>query len=47
MQAALCETVIEGINHTALFQADLMGEEGFEDGSYTTEYLAEKGARDA
>jgi len=44
MQAALCETVIEGVNHTALFQADLMGEEAFEDGSYTTEYLAGKGA---
>ena len=43
MQAALCETVIEGIDHTALFQADLIGEPGFEDGSYTTDYLTKRG----
>ncbi len=43
MQAALCETVIEGIDHTALFQADLMAEPAFEDGSYTTDYLSQRG----
>lgn len=43
MQAALCETVIEGVNHTALYQADLISEPGFFDGSYTTDYLTQKG----
>jgi len=40
MQAALCETVIEGVDHTALFQADLLAEPAFEDASYTTDYLS-------
>ena len=39
MQAALCEMVIEGVEHTGWMQADLISEEGFQDGSYTTEYL--------
>ena len=47
MQAALCETVIEGVDHTALFQADLMNEPAFEDGSYTTQYLSARGDADA
>ena len=47
MQAALYETVIEGIDHTALFQADLMAEPAFEDGSYTTDYLTQRGVKDA
>lgn len=47
MQTALCETVIEGIDHTALFQADLLSETAFDDGSYTTDYLSTKGARNA
>ncbi|MDI9519640.1 MAG: acetyl-CoA carboxylase biotin carboxylase subunit [Bacillota bacterium] len=42
MQAALCETVIEGIEHTALFQADLLAEEAFENGTYTTDYLTRR-----
>ena len=39
MQAALCETVIEGIEHTGLFQADLINEPAFLDGSYATDFL--------
>lgn len=42
MQAALCETVIEGIDHTALFQSDLLAETAFEDGTYTTDYLTRR-----
>ncbi len=40
MQAALCEMVIEGIDHTGEFQAELIAEKAFEDGTYTTGYLA-------
>ncbi len=43
MMAALCETVIEGVDHTALFQAELMTDPGFESGSYTTDHLAKRG----
>jgi len=43
MQAALCETVIEGIDHTALFQSELLSDLAFEDGSYTTDYLEKRG----
>ena len=39
MQAALCEMVIEGVEHTGWMQADLIAEPGFRDGGYTTEYL--------
>ena len=39
MRAALCEMVIEGVEHTGWMQADLIGEPAFEDGSYTTSYL--------
>ncbi len=46
MLSALCETVIEGVDHTALFQAELMTDPGFEDGSYTTDYLADRRASD-
>ena len=44
MLAALCETVIEGVDHTALFHVDLMADPGFEDGSYTTDHLVKRGA---
>lgn len=47
MQAALCETVIEGIDHTALFQADLLAEPAFVDGGYTTDYLSRRKAQHA
>ena len=39
MQAALCETVIEGVEHTVCFQADLISEPAFLDGSYATDFL--------
>ena len=42
MQAALCEMVIEGIDHTGYFQSELIAEKAFEDGSYTTGYLANR-----
>lgn len=40
MQAALCEMVIEGVDHTGFMLSDLIAERGFQDGSYTTEYLS-------
>jgi acetyl-CoA carboxylase biotin carboxylase subunit len=40
MQAALCEMVIEGVDHTGWMQAELIAERQFEDGSYTTDYLS-------
>ena len=39
MQAALCEMVIEGVDHTGWMQSDLIAERGFQDGTYTTAYL--------
>ena len=40
MQAALCEMVIEGVDHTGWMQAELIAERAFEDGTYTTDYLS-------
>jgi acetyl-CoA carboxylase biotin carboxylase subunit len=42
MQAALCELVIEGIEHTRELQIELVSEAAFRDGSYTTDYLANR-----
>jgi acetyl-CoA carboxylase biotin carboxylase subunit len=42
MQAALCELVIEGIEHTRDLQIELVSETAFRDGSYTTDYLANR-----
>ena len=39
MQAALCEMVIEGVDHTGSMQADLINEKAFIDGSYTTSFI--------
>jgi len=44
MQAALCEMVIEGVNHNAQMHIDLLCEPAFIDGSYTTDYLANRKA---
>ena len=44
MQAALCELVIEGMEHTGEFQLALLREPSFIDGSYTTSLLQERGA---
>ena len=39
MQAALCELVIEGIDHNGELQMELLSDERFLDGSYTTDML--------
>ncbi|MEG0146651.1 MAG: acetyl-CoA carboxylase biotin carboxylase subunit, partial [Clostridia bacterium] len=39
MRAALCEMVIEGIDHTGQMQADLIEMPAFVDGTYTTSSL--------
>jgi acetyl-CoA carboxylase biotin carboxylase subunit len=44
MQASLCELIIEGVEHNAEFQMELLAEEAFKTGSYTTDYLAGRGA---
>ena len=40
MQAALCELVIEGVDHNGELQMELLGDERFLDGSYTTDMLS-------
>ncbi len=42
MQAALCELVVEGVEHTRQLQIDLIGEPAFLNGTYTTNFLEEK-----
>lgn len=44
MQAALCELVIEGVDHTGEFLLNLLQEDAFQSGRYTTAYLAERGS---
>ena len=44
MQAALCEMVVEGVEHNAQMQIDLMGEPTFLDGTYTTDFLTNRNA---
>ncbi len=39
MQAALAELVIEGVDHTADFQMELLDNEQFKSGAYTTAFL--------
>ncbi|MCL2807831.1 MAG: acetyl-CoA carboxylase biotin carboxylase subunit [Coriobacteriia bacterium] len=39
MKAALCELIIEGVVHTASFQAEILSMQEFVDGTYTTDYL--------
>jgi len=39
MKAALCELIMEGVVHTASFQAELLSTEEFVDSTYTTDYL--------
>lgn len=43
MQAALCELVIEGIEHTGEFHTQLLRKPEFIDGSYTTSLISEMG----
>lgn len=42
MQAALCEMVVEGVDHNGYLQSDLIGEDKFENGTYTTSFLNER-----
>ena len=42
MQAALCELVLEGIESNADFQMELLAEKAFVDGTYTTDFLADR-----
>ena len=44
MHAALCEMVIEGVNHNAQMHLDLLSEPAFAEGTYTTDYLAKRNA---
>jgi acetyl-CoA carboxylase biotin carboxylase subunit len=39
MQAALCEMVVEGVEHNAQTQIDLLSSRAFLDGTYTTDTL--------
>jgi acetyl-CoA carboxylase biotin carboxylase subunit len=43
MQAALCEMVVEGVEHNGMLQSDLIAAPEFMDGSYTTDFLKERG----
>lgn len=43
MQAALCEMVVEGVDHNGMLQSDLIAAPEFMDGSYTTDFLKERG----
>jgi len=39
MKAALCELIIEGVVHTASFQAELLSTDEFVNSTYTTDYM--------
>ena len=43
MQAALCELIIEGVQHNSEFQMELLAEKEFMDGSYCTDFLEKRG----
>lgn len=43
MQAALCELVIEGVNHNAELQMDILSDEEFKSGRYHTDFLEKRG----
>ncbi len=43
MQAALCELVIEGVAHNGDFLLELLQDDAFQSGRYTTSCLAERG----
>ncbi|HNW86180.1 MAG TPA: acetyl-CoA carboxylase biotin carboxylase subunit [Candidatus Limiplasma sp.] len=44
MQAALCEMVVEGVEHNTQTHIDLLCEPAFLDGTYTTDYLSNRNA---
>lgn len=39
MQAALCELVVEGVEHNSELQLDILSDGKFRDGAYTTDFL--------
>ncbi len=40
MKAALCEFILEGVEHNAEFQTEILSSEEFASGAYTTDYLS-------
>lgn len=42
MQAALAELVIDGVNHTAELQMDILSDPSFLDGSYHTDFMEKR-----
>jgi len=40
MKAALCELIIEGVEHSADFASEILSSEEFENASYTTDHIA-------
>ena len=43
MQAALCELVIEGIDHNSELQMDILSDKEFKSGNYYTDFIAKRG----
>ncbi len=43
MQAALCELVIEGVNHNAELQMDILSDKTFKSGDYHTDFIEKRG----
>ncbi len=43
MQAALCELVIEGVDHNGQLQMELLSDPAFKSGDYYTDFMAKKG----
>ena len=43
MQAALCELVIEGVEHNAELQMDILNDKEFKSGNYYTNLIEKRG----
>lgn len=43
MQAALCELVIEGVEHNGELQMEILSDERFQTGTYTTDFMTKRG----
>ena len=43
MQAALSELVIEGIEHNSELHMEILSDERFRSGAYTTDFMAKRG----
>lgn len=44
MQAALCELVIEGVEHNAELQMDILSDKDFRSGNYNTDFMEKRGS---